>query len=333
MNSKKLARGAFLAVVLLVLAISLFMIFGLLEKIINHMNNEGSDPGYTNTGNDNVYYEGKAYKPNDYLETILVLGIDSLDTPGSSKADSTQADFVALVILDDFDESFRVLHINRDTMTEIPQLNMFDERYGTFTAQLALAHTYGSDDKTRCNNTVDAVEYLLYFSNRNDISINHYYSLTMDAIPIIADSVDGVTVTLENDFPTLGEGYVRGATVTLRGEDALTFVRWRNSDPTASNTERMERQRLFLTGLFDQFTATTEQQTMDTLRSLSNYLVSDCTSSQIQSTVERLQSYENKGVYTLPGEAVRGKEYVEFHVDDQALEKLVIELFYKPVEE
>ena len=43
------------------------------------------------------------------------------------------------------------------------------------TGQLALAHTYGSGEEDSCENTVLAVENLLY-----GVGIDHYVSLTMD---------------------------------------------------------------------------------------------------------------------------------------------------------
>lgn len=324
MNDRRPVRNIGVIALLLILAILLFVIFGLIEKIVNRMNEVPESPGYTDSGDSRVFYDGEWYRMNDNLETILVLGIDSIETPDGGREDSAQADFVVLLLLDKLDRSFRILHINRDTMTEIPEITGGGEQYGTFKAQLALAHTYGSTGEIRCRNTVQTVENLLY-----GIRIDHYFSLTMDAIPIIADGVGGVTVTLENDFPLLGEEYVKGATVTLKGEDALTFVRYRNDEATTSNLERMERQRLFIGGLFEKYAHATVDSTLDTVTEITEYFVSDCTASQISNLIDRMQLYEDHGVQALPGEAKLGKEYVEFHVDEEALRQVVIDHFYK----
>ncbi|MBR6795789.1 MAG: hypothetical protein IKM53_00380, partial [Clostridia bacterium] len=43
--------------------------------------------------------------------------------------------------------------------------------------------------------------------------------------------------------------------------------------------------------------------------------------------------YDFTGAYTLEGESVKGDEFMEFHVDEVHLQKTVVELFYKAVEE
>ena len=329
MIAKKPAKIFWTVLIVAVLAVSLFLITGLVEKIVNRLHEEPQSPGYSSSGDLSVFFDGKQYKRNDTLETILVMGIDSLETPDGSREDSAQADFVALIILDKLNKSFRILHINRDTMTEIQRSDALGTASNTFTGQLALAHTFGKTDELRCRNMVAAVENLLYFPKNT--SIDHYFSLTMDAIPMIADGVGGVTVTLENDFPLLGEEYVKGATVTLTGEDALTFVRYRNNDATGSNMERMERQRLFIAGLFAKYTQHSFDDTLDMVEEVTDYFVSDCTVSQISNLVDRLQTYTDNGVQALPGEAKLGREYVEFYVDEEALQRLIVDCFYIPV--
>ena len=88
-------------------------------------------------------------------------------------------DFLALLLIEKEAERFRILHLNRDTMTDIPMVDAAGIVNGSFRGQLALAHAYGSHDGSRCRNTVRAVENLLY-----GIEIDHYLSLTMDAVAI-----------------------------------------------------------------------------------------------------------------------------------------------------
>ncbi len=326
MNARKAPRILLVIVIIAVLAVSMFLMFGLIEKIVKLRRDDAVSPGYSDSGDSRIKFDGKDYVLDDTLEAILVMGIDSLAEPDGSRGDSTQADFFALIILDKMNKSFRILHINRDTMTEIPRITGSGEQYDSFTGQLALAHTYGTSDEMRCRNTVTAVENLLY-----SIQIAHYFSLTMDAIPLIADSVGGVTVTLENDFPVLGETFVKGATVTLTGEDALTFVRYRNNDATGSNLERMERQRLFIDALFTDYAEISADDTLETVKKITDYFVSDCTVSQISNLVDRLRTYADGGVDDLPGMATLGREYVEYYVDEEALQRLVVDCFYKEI--
>jgi hypothetical protein len=43
--------------------------------------------------------------------------------------------------------------------------------------------------------------------------------------------------------------------------------------------------------------------------------------------------YDDSRMYTVPGETVEGGNYEEYQVDDDALYDLIIQVFYKEVEE
>ncbi len=324
MKRTKRYKEIIIAVLLLVFVVSLVSIFGLAEKIIDKLDEMPDSPQYSDSGKTQFYYGGNLYSRNENVESVLVMGIDSIITPDGSSSDSLQADFIALIIIDKLEHSFNILHINRDTMTEITQIDDGGNEYGTYVAQLALAHTYGGDGKLQCRNTVSAVENLLY-----NISIDHYISFTMDAIPIVNDSVGGVTLVLEEDIPSIGEDFVKGAQITLTGKQALAFVRYRSDAVTTSNLERMERQRQYVNALSEQYTTSKLDNALETLTDISEYVVSDCTANQLSVLIDRLQEYTYGGTLTLAGEAIKPGEYVEYHIDDAAAQKTVVDLFYK----
>ena len=88
--------------------------------------------------------DGQWYAPKSELETILIAGIDKmepLEDSGSYNNDG-QADFLLLGIFDELEETTTILHINRDTMAQIPVLGVTGQHAGSITGQLALAHTY-----------------------------------------------------------------------------------------------------------------------------------------------------------------------------------------------
>ena len=43
--------------------------------------------------------------------------------------------------------------------------------------------------------------------------------------------------------------------------------------------------------------------------------------------------FETEQIYSLPGETMMGERFEEYYVDEEALQDLLIELFYNPVEE
>jgi LCP family protein required for cell wall assembly len=308
----------------------LVVVFGLIEnKLDNSGNEKPFEDGYTWTehSSDRLFYESAWYAPNESVETVLVLGIDKSEDVSENRQNSEQVDFLALVIFNKEEKSYRILQLNRDTMTDIAQTDAFGEVYGHEKGQLALSHTYGSDDKVRCRNTVNTVESLLY-----GINIDHYVSMTMDAVAILNDSVGGVTLQLMDDFTDLDASFVKGALVTLKGDQALSYVRARATLDDSSNLHRMERQRQYITALLDKMRGYDYDDTTDTMMEVNEYMVSDCTADQLSRLVERIESYENKGTLSLKGEAKKGPKYMEYYIEEKAAQQLVVELFYLPLE-
>ena len=216
-------------------------------------------------------------------------------------------------------------------MTQIQILGVTGEPAGTFTGQLALAHTYGSGEEDSCENTVLAVENLLY-----GMEIDHYVSLTMDGVALLNDLVGGVTVEVLDDFSGIDDSLVQGETVTLQGQQALTYVRSRGGLEDSSNLRRMARQRQYLAALQQQLKAAVQQEdgfTLDALLQLNEYMVSDCTVNQLSDLGNSLAAYQVGDILTTPGDAQEGEEFMEFTVDEDALQQLVMDVFYETVEE
>lgn len=279
-----------------------------------------------------TYYNGTAYARREDLETVLLLGVDKFEgeTP-EGYINNQQADFLLLLVLDEENETCTPIQLNRDTMTQIQILGVTGEPAGTTTGQLALAHTYGSGEEDSCENTVLAVSNLLY-----GMEIDHYISLTMDGVALLNDLVGGVTVEVLDDFSGIDDSLVQGETVTLQGQQALTYVRSRGGLEDSSNLHRMERQRQYLSALQQQLKAAVQQEdgfTLDALLQLNEYMVSDCTVNQLSDLGDSLAAYQVSDILTTPGDAQVGEEYMEFTVDEYALQQMVMDVFYEPVEE
>lgn len=327
--------AAILAVVLVLLAGML-----LLQRWENTQDAPVSSPGPSSAveadapvdGREITYYDGTAYAKREDLETVLLMGVDKFagETP-EGYLNNQQADFLLLLVMDEANETCTPLQLNRDTMTQIQILGVTEEPAGSFTGQLALAHTYGSGEEDSCENTVLAVSNLLY-----GMEIDHYVSLTMDGVALLNDLVGGVPVEVLDDFSGIDDSLVQGETVTLRGRQALTYVRSRGGLEDSTNLHRMERQRQYLASLQQQLKRAAQEDSqfsLDALLQLNEYLVSDCTIDQLSGLGEDLAAYNVGDILTTPGEAKVGEEYMEFTVDEDALQRLVMDIFYEPVEE
>lgn len=275
-----------------------------------------------------VNRDGVWYAPKENQETVLMIGLDKTEPIEASESynNNAQADFLLLAIFDETKETTTILHINRDTMAEIPVLGVNGQLAGTMTGQLALSHTYGSGLQDSCMNTVNAVSDFLY-----GIKINHYVAMTMGAIPYLNDLIGGVEVTVLDDFSGIDDSLVEGETITLKGEQALHYVRNRAELEDSTNLNRMKRQQQYLMAaaqkienLDENFTISPEQ-----LAQIAKYILSDCSIDTLSRMSEQFGTYKLQELQDIQGEAVQGEEYIEYYVDEDALAEQVLELFYE----
>lgn len=277
-----------------------------------------------------VEYEGRKYRFDESLQTVLVMGLDKYVEVADDTAytNDKQADFLMLLVFDDANKVCAALHINRDTMVEVNVLGVAGQKIGTVEKQIALAHTYGNGKQVSCRNTSDAVSALLL-----DLKIDHYVSMTMDSVAVFNDLVGGVTLTVQDDFTGIDETLIKGQTLTLNGDQAFHYVRTRYGLEDSSNSTRMTRQRQYLNALLQKTQECVANDSEFVLRAtakMSDYLVSDCTVNQLQAMFEKLTTYQFDEIYSMDGESVVGEQFMEFYADESAVRALVTKLFCKP---
>lgn len=314
--------------VLLLLLVLVILACGvkILEVTVLKGNGSEDAPSASKT----ITRDGVDYFPRRDITVVLVMGIDETGPVEDSGSyyNPGAADVVMLLVLDDTAETCTVLALNRDTMLEMPVLGIGGRKAGTYYGQLALAHTYGSGLEDSCENVREAVSDLLY-----GIDIDYYVSMNLDAVALLNDAVGGVTVEVTEDFsqvdPTIGMG-----TVTLTGEQAIRFVQTRRDVGDQLNLSRMERQEQYVEGFTEALRQTREQEGTSWFTELygeaAPYLVTDCSTAVISSLLDRCGDYQLVGTVTPQGENVLGEEYYEFYLDEEALDELILSLFYAP---
>lgn len=123
-----------------------------------------------------------------------------------------------------------------------------------------------------------------------------------------------------------------GKTVTLTGDMALTYVRNRKDALDSTNLSRMERQRQYIGAFLSQFLTKYAEDGSLVLKAYSKtaeYLVTDLTVDELSKLVGKVSEYGYDGIVTPEGSATVGKEYMEFYVDEAALKKTVVDLYYQ----
>ncbi|MCR5088157.1 MAG: LCP family protein [Oscillospiraceae bacterium] len=278
-----------------------------------------------------VYYQGNWYQLRNDLKSYLLLGIDKFEdtaqTTDGAAINKQQSDFLLLMIADENDRSYTALQLNRDTMCEVQILGKNGQVISTQTMQLALSHTYGSGGKDSCRNSVKAVSRLLY-----DVPIDHYFAVTMDAIPVLNDLVGGVTVTIEEDLTAIDPSFTEGRTVLLKGDQSLLFVRTRMQVSDGTNISRMSRQRTYMDALYSQMSRRLRESSGFALTladTLAPYMVSDLITDEMAQLADQLKDYRFNGIITVEGTADYSGHFAEFYPDETDLQSKVIRLFFE----
>lgn len=321
-DKRKLMRG---------LAVALLAVFPLTGALLLLELWEKRQSIFPEQKTENTVYEynGVEYVKNEDVESFLILGLDKFEDAinNDSYNNDQRADFLMLLVFDNSEKKFTAVHLNRDTMVNMNVLGVAGQKIGTVNKQLALAHTYGNGRDVSCRNTADAVSELL-----NGVKVNHYLSITMDAVPILNDLLGGVEVTVLDDFSGIDDTLIKGETVTLHGDHALTYVRERYGLEDSSNSTRMVRQRQYMTAVYDKAMLKIENDdnfVIEASSKLADYIVSDRSVNQLQEIAKKLSQYKFTEIETLEGESVVKDGLMEFRPDADSIDKIVFELFYK----
>ena len=295
----------------------------------NKVNQEDPDldNDYSQASEDTIRYQGNEYVYNQNLTNILFMGIDKKAEMVLKEAPGTagQADAVMLLSLNKESQTAEILQISRDTMTDIDIYDVSGDYYTSVWAQLATQYAYGNGKQSSCWVMKKTTSRLLY-----DLPIDAYVSLNMESIHTLNDALGGVTLTIPEDYTDVDPVFEKGAVVTLNGEQAERYVRYRDIDAAGSNNSRMERQSQYLAALL-QAVKTKAGNAVDSYDMfyalLEPYMTTDLNAEDINA-LAKYHFDENKTVY-VPGEVKQGEKYEEFYVDDEKLRELLIKKFYK----
>ena len=164
------------------------------------------------------------------------------------------------------------------------------------------------------------------------VYIDHYVTMTMDAVAKLNDMLGGIQVEVMDDLTAVDPELVKGERVRLTGDQALTYVRARGGLEDSSNLHRMERQRQYVSALLEkmrQRSAAGQPITAKEFLEISQYVQSDLTVTQMEHLSTDLAEITFAPITTIDGKAVKGEEFMEFYVDEAALERTVMSLFYQ----
>lgn len=348
-NKKKKRKKIGLTIVLVILCVLIVILVGALGFYIS-MRNKGEMQLKENKAEQEitapvdveleeqgkfVVYKGKKYCYNENNVNILCMGVDkSIQETGTDNiGENGQADALILAVLDSETGHLSLVNISRDAMVDVNRYNVKGQYLGTDNMQLCLAYSYGDGKEQSCTNTMESVSRLLY-----GMPINAYAAIDYSAISILNDAVGGVTVDVLEDLTLSDASLKQGTTVTLKGEQAHSYVRSRNTEILDSNNMRMNRQKQYLDAFIQKAISETKSDItlpVSLYNSISEYMVTNISSSEITYLASLLIENGITGgdMITVQGEVRQGKKYAEFIPDDEKLYELILNVFYKPSDE
>ena len=216
----------------------------------------------------------------------------------------------------------------RDTMTEIQLYNIAGEYLGHTVDHITLQYAYGDGKHKSCKLACEAVEHLLY-----EVPILGYAALNTDSIPLLADVVDGVPLTIpDNSLVDKYPEFTRGAEVVITTETAEDFLRYRDTHQHQQALVRMDRQKVFINAFAEKLKALQKEDphaVTDVYETLKPYMVTNMGNDVF---LDLATAKRESRIETIPGKGVNTELYDEYHVDEDALYELILEMFYKEVE-
>ena len=237
-----------------------------------------------------------------------------------------------LIVLDEVSKKISVVAINRDTMTEVHRFSRNGNDLGTYVTHIGYAYANGDGGKASCENLKTAVSSLI-----GGLPISGYIVSNLNSIAMINDLVGGVTVTVPNDdlaskYPELTAGSI----VTLDESNVRAYVQQRDTEVDFSNEGRIERQKSFVLSFMDSFGKLVKEnstQVWDKLEESSDWMQTDITKNRYLSLADAFSqtSLTPDSYYILEGEDQLGELHDEFYYDEDALQELIINLFYREV--
>lgn len=299
------------------------------EMQVSALNTHDTGSGYRD-----ITYQGKHYRYNSLIKTVLYAGVD-----GTGKMEETlqygnkaRADVISLIVLDKKHRRMTILPISRDTMTEIRRYSMNGNDNGLYATHLGYAYSYGNGGKVSCENLCESVSRMFL-----GIPVREYVVTNQDSMPYINDLVKGITLTVPND--DLEEKYpelARGEQVTLDETNVVDFLQYRDTETDFSNEGRMERQKAYATAYIEKIR---EMDTGDiaelwnSLEEMDDLLQTNITKNKYLDFSEQVRESEfsEESFRTIEGEDRMGELHDEFYPDEDALLNLIIELFYDEV--
>lgn len=293
-----------------------------------HMETDDASVSSEENTSESITYKGKTYVYNDHLSNYLFMGIDTKgDMETAESGNAGQADAIFLTSMDRVTKEMQVISIPRDTMTEIEMFSVSRKSLGLMENHINLQYAQGDGKTESCELMETAVSKLL-----GGIPVHGYCSVNMDGIPVMTEAAGNVQVVIpDNSLEEVNPEFTEGAEVTLTKDNVEQFVRYRNIGREQSALVRQDRQKIFIEAYMKK---AQEQYAKDAsfvtglYESMKPYMVTNIGNDLFVKLLSVAQEGKSS-VHTLPGKGAQGEYFDEYRVDEEALQEMIISVFYR----
>ncbi len=276
-----------------------------------------------------VTYKGEKYLFNDKAVSILFEGID--DEMSTSGTDCSDANYLAT--LDTETKKLTMTCIPRDSLCDV---DIYQDGEYSFTSKtnLALAYAQDADAETCAKNVVKSVSNILKGNK-----IKYYFALDVDGISELANKMGGITLKPIESIP--GTNIVKGKKITLKGNEAMRYVQYRDTTVNGSAQDRSKRQMQFLQVSLEKLRSMGATDLVSLVNTVSKYTTTNIGASELtylattfleggshQISINELRGTVKSKVYEEDG--IR-HEYIELSKD--SVKETVMKAFYKKIGE
>ncbi len=256
---------------------------------------------------------------------ILCMGIDKFVTMTERHPDTNsigQADVVFLVSIDTKKEEMDIIAIPRDTIVTVEKYNSRMEYIGIEDLQLCLQYAYADGTTNSCELTQKRVNEIF-----EGVTIDAYAAINFSGIMQINDAIGGVEITMKEDYTVHNPKFVKGATLLLKGTDALDFVQKRDITVAHTAYTRIDRQKQYLNEFVKKAkTVVKENPTVisDLYSALKENMVTNLEVTQVVDIVKTAINcpFETINFHKIEGEIINDGTYECFYPDERHIKKL-----------
>lgn len=296
-----------------------------------------------------IAIDGKVYAYNEACINLLVLGVDK---PGALRQEtdyenweSGQTDAIFLVSLNPATKYIYIVGIPRNSMINVDIYDEENHKLDTVYDQICLQYAFAGGGQAGLDRVKKSVSELFY-----GLPIHGAFAIGYDAVSVINDMAGGVDVEVLEDLQKENKALVKGETVHLDGKLALDYVRSRNYGELGSPTQRLKRQKQYLTVLIEKLRGEVKKNPIlvkDMYSAVSRYMNTDVTLEEVVYLAAEALDYqfgpdsfqllegEDKAV-PIPEEKLRPGEnaepfYNDYYLEEDSIKQVMRNIFYEEV--